>query len=59
MDVVVDEDSAIKSIGDLYTYELTEVDAEHLQLGFLFATGAVIECEFKRMRFRRRNLHRQ
>jgi hypothetical protein len=41
------------SIGDLFIYELTAVDAERLQLGFLFASGASIVVRFRKLVFRR------
>lgn len=31
-----------KSFSDLFTYEITDLDDDYLQLGFLFATGATI-----------------
>jgi hypothetical protein len=58
-DLFVDEESYAKSIGDLYTYELTEIDKDTLQLGFLFATGASVIVQFQRLLFRRRRVKRE
>lgn len=54
-----DETLYAKSIGDLYTYELTEVDKNTLQIGFLFATGAAIISQFKKLVFRRKRIKRK
>lgn len=58
-DLFVDEEMVAQSIGDLYTYELTEVDKETLQLGFLFASGASIVIQFRKLVFRRSRIKRQ
>lgn len=47
------------SLGDLYLLELTETDDRQLQLGFLFASGATIVVQFKRLVFRRRGIKRK
>jgi hypothetical protein len=54
-----DEDTFIKSIGDLYTYEIMAGDEGHLQFGLLFATGAEIEVVFKRLIYRRHRIRRK
>lgn len=41
-----------KSLGDLYSYELRPIDRQYLALSFLFATGAEIEIEFRKLQFR-------
>ncbi len=56
-DLFVDEESYAKSIGDLYTYELT-ADGDDLQLGLLFATGATIIVQFGKLVFRKKRLER-
>ncbi len=58
-DLFIEEESYAKSIGDLYLYELTAVDKDRLQLGFLFASGASIVIQFRRLVFRRRRIKRQ
>ena len=58
-DLLVDQDSFAKSLGDLYIYELTANHDKRLQLGFLFASGATIVVEFQRLVFRRRRIKRQ
>jgi hypothetical protein len=55
----VENGSASKSIGDLFTYELTATDSDILQLGFLFATGASIIVQSRKLVFRRRRIKRQ
>jgi hypothetical protein len=35
-------------IGDLYTYEIAAEDDSHLQLAFLFASGAMIAVQFRK-----------
>jgi len=57
--IFVENDSASKSIGDLYTYELTKIDGDILQLGFLFASGATIIVQFRKLVFRRQRIKRQ
>ena len=57
-DLFADVQSYAKSIGDLYTYELTAVD-DNLQLGLLFATGATIVTEFGKLVFRKKRLKLQ
>jgi hypothetical protein len=60
MNLYRDEDiGSGKGIGDLYTYELTAADEEYLRLGFLFATGAEIEIEFRRLVYRRNRIKRR
>ncbi len=46
-------------LGDLLTYEIVAVDENLLQLGFLFASGASIVAQFKRLIFRRRRIERK
>jgi len=58
-DLFIDEEISEGSIGDLFTYELTAVDKESLQLGFLFAVGASIIIQFRRLVFRRRRIKRK
>ena len=57
-DLFVEQESYAKSIGDLYTYELTAAD-DDLQLGFLFASGATIVAQFRKLVFRKRRLNRR
>jgi hypothetical protein len=57
--IYVENDFAAKSLGDLYTYELTEIDGDILQLGFLFASGATIIVQFRKLVFQRRRIKRQ
>lgn len=49
---------SLKSIGDLYTYECIALDEEYLGLNFLFASGAEIAAECRKVVFRRRRLGR-
>ena len=58
-DIFIEEDSFAKSIGDLYTYELTAVDKDNLQLGYLFASGATITIQFQKLVFRRHRIKRK
>jgi hypothetical protein len=55
----VDEQLFAKSLGDLYIYELTAIDDQGLQLGFLFASGASVVIQFRRLVFRRRRITRE
>ncbi len=57
-DLLVDDESYAKSIGDLYTYELTAVD-DDLQLGLLFASSATIVARFGKLVFRKKRLKRK
>ena len=57
-DLITEERSYAKSLGDLYIYELTRADKDNLTLGFLFASGATIGAEFKKLVFRRRRIKR-
>lgn len=50
-DLFVEEESYAKSIGDLFTYELTAMNEDNLQLGFLFASGASIIIQFRKLVF--------
>lgn len=52
-DLMVEKQSYAKSLGDLYIYELTAADDNRLQLGFLFASGATMVAQFKKLVFRR------
>ncbi len=58
-DLFIEEDSSAESIGDLFTYELTAVDKDNLQLGFLFASSASIIIQFRRLVFRRHRIKRK
>jgi len=58
-DLFIEEDSYAKSIGDLFTYELTIADTDNLQLGFLFASGATIVIQFRKLVFRRQRIRRK
>lgn len=42
-----------RSLGDLYTYELTRAKGKSLRLGVLFASGADIDFEFRSLVFKR------
>ena len=44
------------SLGDLYTYELTEAGTGELEFGLLFASGATAHFRFERLLYRRRRL---
>jgi len=57
-DLFGEEESSVKSVGDLYIYELTDVGNDRLRLGFLFASGASIVLEFERMVFRKKRVVR-
>ena len=57
-DLFIEEDSYAKSIGNLYTYELTAVDKDRLQLGFIFDSGASIIGQFRKLVFRRQRIKR-
>jgi hypothetical protein len=46
-------------LGDLFTYEITAIDKNLLQLGFLFASGATIVAEFTKLIFRRQRIKRE
>lgn len=48
-----------KGVGDLYLLELSAVDDKLLQLGFLFASGATIVAQFRRLVFRRKRIVRK
>jgi hypothetical protein len=58
-DLFAYEESSSKSLGDLYLLELTASEGETLQLGFLFASGASLVLEFRRLVFRRRRIKRK
>jgi hypothetical protein len=47
-----------RNLGDLYTYELRTATKDHLALSFLFASGAEIEVEFRRLLFSTRRQNR-
>jgi hypothetical protein len=57
-DLFVGAESYAKSIGDLYTCELTAAGNDKLRLGFLFASGASMVVEFRKMVFRKRRIKR-
>ena len=58
-DLFIEEESYAKSIGDLFTYELTDAGNGNLRLGLLFATGASVIVQFRRLVFRRRRVRRE
>ena len=58
-DLLVDETMFAKSLGSLYTYELTASGAKGLQLGFLFASGGTVVIEFQRLVFRKWRIKRE
>lgn len=58
-DLFVEKNSYAKSIGDLFTYELTAVNEDILQLGFLFASGASVTVQFRKLVFRRNRIKRK
>jgi hypothetical protein len=58
-DLFVKEDMHAKSIGDLYLCEISAVDKDSLQLGFLFASGSMIVAQFRRLIFRKRRIDRK
>jgi hypothetical protein len=58
-DLLIEEGSYAQSIGDLFTYELTAVNDSSLQIGFLFASGASIMIQFRRLVFRRHRIKRK
>ena len=58
MNIVLDEFTGNKCIGDLFTYELSAFDDEYLRLGFLFASGAEIEIIFRKLVYKRNRLKR-
>ncbi|HEX8733967.1 MAG TPA: hypothetical protein VF721_01500, partial [Pyrinomonadaceae bacterium] len=53
MNIIIDESLYQRNIGDLFTYELTEVDDEYLQLGFIFAAGSEITVIFRKLIYKR------
>ena len=57
-DLFGEEESPIESVGDLYTYELTDAGNDKLGLGFLFASGASIVAQFERLVFRKKRVAR-
>ena len=52
-----ENESYARSIGHLYTYELSSL-RDDLQLGFLFASGGTIVVQFRRMVFQLQRLKR-
>jgi hypothetical protein len=52
-------DDCGKGAGDLYTYEILAIDDDNLQLAFLFASGAAVVVQFRKLVFRRRGIHRR
>jgi hypothetical protein len=58
-DLFPEKESYAKSVGDLYTYELTASGKDGLRLGFLFASGASIVVDFERMVFRKKRVRRR
>jgi len=58
-DIFTEDNRHAKSIGDLYIYELTAADKDQLRLGFLFASGATIIVQFRRLVFRKRRIERK
>ncbi len=59
MNLYVEEQTSVRSIGDLFIYELTPANEEYLRMGFLFATGAEIEIDFRRLVYRRHRIQRK
>lgn len=57
-DLLVEPESYAKSVGDLYTYELTGA-GEELQLGFVFANSTTIVAQFRKLVFRKKRLKRR
>ena len=53
------EESVSENLGDLYLVELTASEGKKLQLGFLFASGASLVIELRRLVFRRRRIKRK
>jgi hypothetical protein len=53
------EESVSVDLGDLYLLELTASEGKKLQLGFLFASGASLVIEFRRLVFSRRRINRK
>jgi len=53
------EESVLEDLGDLYLLELTASEEKKLQLGCLFASGASLVIEFRRLVFRRRRTKRK
>lgn len=45
-----------RGLGDLYAYEILLEDDGLLRIGFLFASGATIVADFRKLVFRRRRL---
>jgi hypothetical protein len=58
-DLFIEESLYAKSIGDLFTYELTGVNESLLQLSFLFASGATFTIQFQKLVFRRNRIKRK
>jgi hypothetical protein len=56
LNIDVNESLFERNIGDLFTYELAEFDANNLQIGFLFASGAEINIVFSKLIFRRKRI---
>lgn len=50
------EEQGQRSLGDIFIYELTRAKGESLRLGFLFASGADIDFEFRSLAFKRRSI---
>src|SRR5689334_4134979 len=42
----------VPGVGDLYTYEVVSIDDNHLQMGCIFANGASIIIQFRKLIFR-------
>ena len=50
--------NSVEGIGDLYSYEIIDVDDRLLQLGFLFASGSSIIFQFHKLVFKRKTTRR-
>jgi len=48
-----------KGVGDVYIYEISATDDDNLQLAFLFASGAAVVVQFRKLVFRRRRIDRR
>jgi hypothetical protein len=53
------DDCVGRGVGDLYTYEILAIDDDNLQLAFLFASGALVIVQFRKLVFKRRRVDRR
>jgi hypothetical protein len=58
-ELFINESLSAKSVGDLYIYELVAGGKDQLQLGFLFATGASVIIDFRKLVFRKNRIRRK